>query len=64
MDKGAEYYSLFLSGSNKGIEQIILEYRAGLQMFLYAQTGDMTFYVDFCGSQSRTGTHDLPMDRS
>ena len=43
MDKGAEYYALFLSGSNEGIEKIILEYRTGLQMFLYAQTGDMTF---------------------
>lgn len=41
MDKGAEYYRLFLDGNNEGIEKIILEYRAGLQMFLLALTGDM-----------------------
>ena len=42
MDKGAEYYALFLKGSNEGIEKIISEYRAGLQMFLFSLTGDMT----------------------
>ena len=41
MDKGAEYYRLFQNGNNEGIEKIILEYRAGLQMFLLSLTGDM-----------------------
>ena len=41
MDKGAEYYKLFQNGNNEGIEKIILEYRAGLQMFLCSLTGDM-----------------------
>ena len=40
MDKGAEYYRLFQSGSNEGIEKIIVEYRAGLQAFLGSLTGD------------------------
>ena len=42
MDKGAEYYALFLSGRDEGIEKIVLEYRTGLQMFLYSLSGDMT----------------------
>lgn len=42
MDTGAEYYQMFLNGSNAGIEKIILEYRAGLQAYLHSVTHDMT----------------------
>ena len=40
MDKGAEYYSRFLSGDKDAIEEIIREYKDGLVFYLSNLVGD------------------------
>ncbi len=41
MDKGALYYERFLSGDKNAIADIIKEYRAGLELYLYSVVGDI-----------------------
>lgn len=41
MDKGSEYYLRFLNGDNVGLEQIIIEYKDGLILYLNTLVGDI-----------------------
>ncbi len=41
MDKGAQHYERFLHGDKNAIGDIIEEYRAGLELYLYSVTGDI-----------------------
>lgn len=41
MDKGAQAYERFLLGDKNAIAEIIEEYRAGLELYLYSVTGDI-----------------------
>ena len=41
MDKGSAYYQQFLSGDNAGLEQIIIEYKDGLILYLHTLVGDI-----------------------
>lgn len=41
MDKGSAYYLQFLSGDNAGLEQIIIEYKDGLILYLHTLVGDI-----------------------
>ncbi len=41
MDKGAHHYERFLSGDKNAIADIIVDYRTGLELYLYSVTGDI-----------------------
>ena len=41
MDSGAKNYCLFLKGKTDAIDDIVEEYRAGLQLYLYSVLGDL-----------------------
>ena len=41
MDKGSSYYQQFLNGDNTGLEQIIIEYKDGLILYLNTLVGDI-----------------------
>lgn len=41
MDKGAQHYERFLHGDKNAIADIIEEYRAGLELYLYSVVGDI-----------------------
>jgi RNA polymerase sigma-70 factor (ECF subfamily) len=41
VDKGSSYYQQFLSGDNAGLEQIIIEYKDGLILYLNTLVGDI-----------------------
>ncbi len=42
MDKGAQHYERFLHGDKNAIADIIEEYRAGLELYLYSVVGDIS----------------------
>lgn len=42
MDKGAQHYERFLGGDKNAIADIIEEYRAGLELYLYSVVGDIS----------------------
>lgn len=41
MDKGTQHYEQFLGGDKNAIADIIEEYRAGLELYLYSVVGDI-----------------------
>ncbi len=41
MDKGAQHYERFLHGDKNAIGDIIEEYRAGLELYIYSVVGDI-----------------------